>query len=70
MNKLLTVLIFLTLSVNASAEETFEVNKANCNLPIDEIIKRFPKANKEQIKQECTKKASSNNWMKKSLVDE
>lgn len=65
MNKFLIILA-LTAITATHAEEKFEINRKNCNLPLDEIKKLV--SDVEEVKRKCAEKASSDNWMKKSLV--
>lgn len=51
------------------AEEHFEINKKNCNLPMKKIRELVPeKAKQEAIYRQCMKKAAQEKWSQKSLV--
>ncbi|MBS9777302.1 MAG: hypothetical protein KGV50_00935 [Gammaproteobacteria bacterium] len=53
----------------AIAYEPFEINKKNCNLPVQKIRKLVPdKSKRQKIYHQCMKKAAQERWLQKSLV--
>lgn len=63
--------VMLTLATTASvyAEQPLEINKKNCNLPMNEIRQLVPDRDQQQIiRRQCAKKASQENWKLKTLV--
>lgn len=64
-----TILVALTMATAGFADETFEINRKNCNLPISEIKKQVTDTEEQKdVLNKCMKKASEENWMKKTLL--
>lgn len=62
-------LLLMILPLSVFADETFEINKKNCNLPIKEIRKRISdKQQQKQIFESCVKKANIEHWTRNKLV--
>lgn len=63
------MLLALTMATSSFAEEVFEINRKNCNLPVKEIKKKVTDAEQQKIVlHKCMKKASEENWMKRNLL--
>ncbi len=66
----LFIAVSLLATSPALADKPFEINKKNCNLPIQKIRELFPdKAKQESIYRQCAKKASQEKWTQKSLAN-
>lgn len=61
--------IAVFVAASAAAEEGFEINKKNCNLPLKEISKRVTdRQARKVVLSECMKKSAQEKWMKKTLL--
>lgn len=57
-------MIALAAGTTVFANQEFEINKENCNLPIQEIRKLVPERSKQQeIYQQCMRKAAEEKWL-------
>lgn len=65
--KIICIVALITSS--ALADDDFEINKKNCNLPLKEISKRvIDRQARKIVLNECMRKAAQEKWMKKNLL--
>lgn len=63
------VLITMIISMPVFAGEKFEINKKNCNLPMQKIRQLVPdKAKQKAIYRQCVKQANKEKWTLRSVA--
>lgn len=61
--------LLMAVSAVSFADERFEINQKNCNLPIQEIRKMLSEQLQEsEVLKQCVEKANKEKWTRNKLV--
>lgn len=67
--KQITFLLAIFYTTMAIANENFEINQKNCNLPMKRIKQLLPeRADQQKALKQCMEKASKEKWKRKTLL--